>query len=68
MNLKKLFNKLREFRAKRNSNSLVKYLKDNGIEFGEGTYFQNPKYTEIDLSRPSLIKIDKNCSLINIQS
>ena len=47
--------------SRRSSDTFSEYLRMRGVLVGEGTYFQDPKYTEIDLTRPSLVTIGKNC-------
>ncbi len=41
--------------------NFVNHLRKMGVEIGEGTYMQDPKTTKIDISRPSLVTIGKNC-------
>lgn len=47
--------------SQRSSAAFVKYLQNCGIAIGKGTFFQSPKYTDIDTTRPSLISIGENC-------
>ena len=56
-----LLNKIRRRLARRSPKSFIKYLREQGIKIGEGTYFQNPKDTLVDVSRPSLVSIGENC-------
>lgn len=65
MMVKRLINKLRMILARRSSVAYVEYLRSNGVNIGVNTYFQNPKSTEIDLTRPSLITIGDNCFFNN---
>lgn len=59
--IKRVLHILHELWVRRNPQAFVKYLRNCGIEIGEGTFFQDPRYTEVDTTRPSLIKIGKNC-------
>lgn len=45
----------------RSGAAYAKFLRKSGIAIGEGTYFHSPKTTSIDLTRPSLITIGRNC-------
>lgn len=59
--IKKIVNKIRNYSVRRSSAAFVRHLRKCGISVGDGTYFQDPKYTEIDTTRPSLVTIGKNC-------
>ncbi|MCM1076574.1 MAG: acyltransferase [Bacteroides sp.] len=59
--VKRIVNKINEFLNHRNSEAYVKYLREKGIKIGENTYFQNPRDTHIDITRPSLVTIGDNC-------
>lgn len=59
--IRRVISKIKELRIRRSSSSYADYLRKCGITVGEGTYFQDPKYTEIDTTRPSLVTIGKNC-------
>lgn len=56
-----IFRKLNDLWVRRSSASFTGFLRKQGVEVGEGTYFQDPKYTEIDTTRPSLVTIGRNC-------
>ena len=60
MILKRILKKIKSYTCRFSNKSFVNYLKDNGIAVGEGTVFR-PFSTEIDMTRPSLIKIGRNC-------
>lgn len=57
----RIVNKIRQYNVRRSSTAYVCHLRECGISIGDGTYFQDPKYTEIDTTRPSLVTIGKNC-------
>lgn len=59
--IKRIISKIKEIRIRRSSMAYAAYLRKCGVVIGEGTYFQNPKYTEIDITRPSLVTIGRNC-------
>lgn len=59
--IKKLLNAVKYRISTRSSAAFAKYLRESGISIGKGTYFQSPKTTAIDLTRPSLITIGENC-------
>lgn len=63
--IKQIIAKLIQLYRLRSSASYITYLRHNGVEIGEGTYFQSPSTTVVDLSRPSLITIGKNCFFNN---
>lgn len=54
--------RIRRFLAKRSSESYCNFLRNQGVVIGEGTIVR-PKKCTIDTSRPSLVKIGKNCML-----
>lgn len=58
-----LINRIKRYHAKRNSASFIKYLRSLGMKIGEGTVITTPKQFDIDLSRPFMITIGKNCRL-----
>lgn len=58
--LKKIYNKLIVFIARRSSESYCKFLRSKGICIGLGTYIY-PGNSLIDVSRPSLVTIGSNC-------
>lgn len=47
--------------AQRSSDNYIRYLRKQGVEIGDRTYIQDPKHTQIDYSRPSLVSIGENC-------
>lgn len=49
--------------SKFSSKDLNKLLKINGILIGKGTYFFGPSNTEIDIQRPTLLKIGEYCKI-----
>lgn len=59
--LRKISSRLSKYSPLRFKQFLIK----EGIQIGEGTYFQSPRTTTIDLTRPSLISIGKNCFFNN---
>lgn len=59
--LQKLSNYYERFISVRSSASYIKYLRKKGIKIGEGTYFQDPKNSLVDITRPSLVTIGANC-------
>lgn len=63
MLIKRIINSLKLRLARRNSTAFIKYLRERGVEIGEGTVICSPKCFDIDLSRPQLITIGKNVRL-----
>ena len=59
--IKATLNKIRNFWVRRSSQTFVSFLRQKGVKIGDNTYFQNPRFTEIDLTRPSLVSIGDNC-------
>lgn len=59
----KLKQKIERFIALRNSDSYIKYLRKKGVVIGSGTVITTPKHFDIDMSRPFMITIGKNCRL-----
>lgn len=60
--IQRLIIKLRDYYLKRGgSKNYVKFLRLKGISIGNNCYFQDPKTTLIDCSRPSLVEIGDNC-------
>jgi len=45
------------------SSAYIRYLKKNGVEIGEGSFFWAPNKVIVDLSRPHLISIGKYCKI-----
>lgn len=62
--LYKIIRKIKYSLAKRNSKSFISFLKKQGIDIGENCYFQSPKTTLIDITRPILITIGNNCRFL----
>lgn len=60
MIIMRIINKIKSYTCRFSNRHFVSYLKLHGIEIGEGTKFR-PFSTEIDITRPSLVKIGKNC-------
>ena len=60
--IKKLFNKILATLSRCTSLTYISWLKKQGVVIGEGTYIY-PHNALIDVSRPSLVKIGKNCFL-----
>ena len=56
----RIIEKIIEMLARRSSETLVKYYCKKGIMIGEGTYL-SPKTCNIDITRPSLVTIGRNC-------
>lgn len=63
--LKKIKNKLDYTLAVRNSSSYIAYLRKKGINIGKGCYFQSPKSTVVDITRPSLVDIGNHCRFLS---
>lgn len=59
--IKNFFKAIKYRICMRSGAAYVKFLRKSGVVVGEGTYFQSPKYVDIDMTRPSLISIGKNC-------
>lgn len=60
MFFKRIINYLKKRKNLSSSDNYRKYLINRGIRIGEGTCFR-PHTTEIDLTRPSLITIGRDC-------
>ncbi|WP_394172404.1 acyltransferase [Guptibacillus hwajinpoensis] len=45
------------------SNAYIKHLVSKGCQIGKGTYFFNPLDTQVDVSRPYLLKIGEYCKI-----
>lgn len=58
--VKKILNKIEQIISRRSSDAYIGYLRDKGIKIGEGTYIYS-KNALIDISRPSLVTIGKDC-------
>lgn len=56
----RIFKRISAVFARRSSKSYCKWLENNGISIGGGTYIY-PGNALIDISRPSLVKIGSNC-------
>lgn len=50
--------------AIRNSSSYISFLRKKGIKIGQDCYFQSPKATTIDITRPALVDIGNNCRFL----
>lgn len=61
MLINRIISKLKEVYYRSSSDRYIAYLRGLGVQIGSGTYIQNPKNTEIDVTRPSLITIGKDC-------
>lgn len=61
--IKILLSKIREFYARRSSESLRMYFIKKGIRIGEGSIFRSPSSAYIDIMRPSLISIGCNVDM-----
>lgn len=59
--IKRILNKINDILIRRSSATYIDYLRSKGVKIGVNTYFQNPRDTHIDLTRPSLISIGDNC-------
>ena len=55
--------KIKKFLVYRNSQSLIKFLREKGIQIGEGCIFRRPFGVVIDTQRPSLISIGNNVDM-----
>lgn len=58
--IRKIFNRLRLLYAKSSSERYIAYLRSKGIQIGDGTHIDADSCT-IDITRPSLVTIGKNC-------
>lgn len=59
--IRRIINKVNNILVHRSSAAYVKYLREHGVKIGDNNYFQNPRDTHIDLTRPSLVTIGDNC-------
>lgn len=64
MGIKSLIRKISYLWAKRSSESYCRYLRRMGVSIGEGTFIFS-RNALIDISRPSLVSIGKDCLLIS---
>jgi acetyltransferase-like isoleucine patch superfamily enzyme len=55
-----IIERAKQWWAKRNSQSYIKYLRDKGVKIGENTYIRDPRTFGIDLQRAHLITIGSN--------
>lgn len=58
--MKKLINKFKNIIYRTSSERFCKFLRSKGISIGEGTHIE-AKTAEIDLTRPSLVTIGRDC-------
>lgn len=58
-----MIRKLKKFLVYKNSESLIKYLRNQGIKIGNGCIFRRPFGVVIDTQRPSLISIGNNVDM-----
>ena len=58
-----MIGKLKRFLVYRNSESLIKFLRAQGIKIGDGCIFRRPFGVVIDTQRPSLISIGNNVDM-----
>lgn len=58
-----MINKIKRFLVYRNSDSLIRFLREKGIKIGEGCIFRRPFGVVIDTQRPSLISIGDNVDM-----
>lgn len=58
--IRRFINKIYAYVARCSSKSYINWLRNQGVTIGEGTYIY-PYNTLIDVSRPSLVTIGKNC-------
>lgn len=59
----KVINKIKNKFARRNSDTFIKYLRENGCKIGENTHFHDVKSVFIDVNRLNFIEIGKNCNI-----
>jgi len=52
------------FREKADSESYIKYLRNQGMKIGKGTYIRAPRSTTIDPTNPWLIEIGENVRIL----
>ena len=62
INIKEIIKKI-IYRERSSSESYVNFLREKGCEIGEGTRFFDPRGTEVDITKPSLITIGKNVQI-----
>jgi acetyltransferase-like isoleucine patch superfamily enzyme len=63
--IKRIISIIKGLYIRRSSDSYIKYLRRKGVSIGDGTYIQSPITAEIDLTRPSLVTIGRNCFINN---
>lgn len=56
-----VFNQIKMIWHKRSSSAYIKYLRKKGIHIGEHCIIRAPRTARIDVSRPSLVTIGKQC-------
>ena len=59
--LTRIKRKIEYLYAIRNSSSYVSFLRKKGINIGKDCYFQSPKTTRVDITRPYLVDIGNHC-------
>lgn len=63
MIIKRIINKIHQFKIRRSGNAYIDYLRSLGIKIGNNTIVFDPKDIYIDISRPELIEIGDNVFL-----
>lgn len=58
--IRRIINRIKQIYYRSSNERFISFLRTKGVEIGEGTMMR-PKSTNIDLTRPSLISIGKNC-------
>ncbi len=64
MFFRKLILKLKLICSTKPSSAFTEYLREKGIDIGDGCFFQYPKTITIDTTRPLLIEIGENCRFL----
>ena len=59
--LARIKRKIEYLYAIRNSSSYVSFLRKKGINIGKDCFFQSPKTTRVDITRPYLVDIGNHC-------
>ena len=55
--------KKRYYKQNYSSETFVNYLRELGVEVGEGVRFFSPRSTCVDVTRPWLVKIGNDCQI-----
>lgn len=63
MIIKRIINKIHQFKIRRSGNAYLEYLRSLGMKIGRNTIVFDPKDISIDVSRPELIEIGDNVFL-----